>query len=466
MLALKFQHRLLVPGRRPQLCGSRIAPKTGFWVLALLLLLAGPVRAQRWALPYRQVRPRPSLVPLPEELPTLPDEAETTPFQFNKPTRRQAVLPMDVQRNLLIVSLLINGSGPYNFMLDSGVSTAILTDPAVADLLGLLRGQPYRVVGAGGENTGLQAHETRGVRLSAGAVVAPNMRMLVLSADALNLSGYVGMPIHGILGSELFRSFVVSVEPEQHRLVLTAPARYQPPRGRSWARLPLTLIANKAYLDLPVQVTDSLALPLRLVLDTGAGHALSLEAGSAPQLILPHRRLRADLGRGLSGFIRGYLGRVAALQLGRYRLPAVLTSFPDSGQVHVRASVPRNGSVGFELLKRFSMIIDYPHQRLLLRPNAQYREPFEHDMCGLELVAAGPDFRRYLVLRVQPDSPAATAGLLVDDEIVSINLLPVNVFSLTQLSRILHSADGRLILLLVRRGLELRTTTVRLKRQI
>ena len=445
-------------------------------LLSLLLLFATPAQAQhpttRATAPRTALRPRPVRLRLPPPLaPPAPAPLEVVdaplPFQFNVAGRRRATLPLEIQRNLLIVSFMVNGVGPLNFMLDSGVSTAILTDPAVADSLGLRRGQPYRVVGAGGESTGLLAHETEGVRLSAGAVVAPNFRLLILSEDVLNLSGYVGMPIHGILGSELFRSFVVGVESDAKQLVLTAPAHYRAPRGRRWTSLPLTLIANKAYLNLPVQVTDSLALPLRLVLDTGAGHALSLEAGSAPLLQVPAQRLRSDLGRGLTGFIRGYLGRVSALQLGRYRLPAVLTSFPDSGQVHTRASVPRNGNVGYELLKRFSLVIDYPHRRLLLRPNGQYRTPFEHDMCGIEFIATGPDFRRYVIMRVAPNSPAATAGVLANDELISVNMLPASGLSLTQLSRIFHSADGRALLLTLRRADgELHTTMLKLKRQI
>lgn len=438
--------------------------------LLVLLLLAGvssSALAQRWKLMPRAVRVVRTLPALPEALSLTPGVPRAAPFQFITPNLKRAVLALDIQRNLLIVSFMVNGDGPFNFMLDSGVGTTIITDPSMATSLGLERGQPYRVVGAGGESTGLLAHEIEGVRFSSGNIVAPNMRLLVLSEDVLDLSGYIGMPMHGILGSELFRSFVVGIESEEHRLVLTAAARYKAPRGRRWSSLPLTIIASKAYLDLPVQVTDSLSLPLRLVLDTGAGHALSLEAGSAPQLTVPTKHLRSDLGRGLTGFIRGSLGRVAALQLGRYRMPGVLTSFPDSSEVHVRAAVPRNGNVGFELLKRFSLVIDYPHQRLLLRPNGQYREPFEHDMCGAELVAVAPDFRRYLVLRITPNSPADLAGLRVNDELLSINFLPVSVFSLTQLSRMFHSSDGRVLLLVLHRGADqLYTTTLRLKRQI
>ena len=388
-------------------------------------------------------------------------------FEFEHANRQQARVSFQLQRNLLVVKAYLNGAGPYNFLLDTGVGTSIITSTAVADSLHLRRGQQFRIIGAGGQDSGLMAYQTDSVRVALTGVVAPRMTWLVLSEDVLNLSGYVGVPIHGILGSELFRSFVVALHPEEGVLVLRAPATYRPPKGKQWVSVPLSLENNKAYFTAPVQLTDSLTLPLKLVLDTGASHALSIELDSDPRLVSPARRLPTDLGRGLTGTVRGFLGRVRSMQLGRYTLRSVLVSFPDAADVHRRIDVPRNGNVGYELLKRFSLIIDYPHRRMLLRPNPSFRDAFEHDMCGIDLLATGPNFRRYLVIRVEPNSPAALAGMVVDEEILSINFLPVNSLSLTQLSRILHSEDGRMLLFVLRRpNGDLHTTAVHLKRQI
>ncbi|AMR29149.1 hypothetical protein A0257_20005 [Hymenobacter psoromatis] len=404
-------------------------------------------------------------------------QAQTTPATFiiSRPGRHKARLPFTMQRNLIIVAARLNGHGPYNFLLDTGVGTSLLTDPTLADSLHLARGSEYKLLGVGGTDSGLRAYEATNVRVSlSGRAEAPGMTWLLLSNDVLDLSGYVGMPIHGILGADLFRSFVVTIRPEQHELLLTNPANYRAPRGRRWARLPLLLDHDKSYLTVLVQqqsaTPNAVALPLRLLLDTGAGHALSLETTSDLRLHLPAARLRTDLGRGLTGLISGSLGRVATMQLGHYRLPQVLTSFPDSTQVHERLSGTerlRNGSIGYEVLKRFTTVIDYPHHQLLLRPTATLREPFEHDMCGLDLLATGPDYRRYLVQRVVPGSPAASAGIAEGEELLSVNFLPINVLSLTDLSHLLHSQDGRVLLLLLRRhDGELHTTSIRLKRQI
>jgi predicted aspartyl protease len=389
------------------------------------------------------------------------------PFGFRNARRHRARVPLQLQRNLVVVSCLLNGRGPFNFLLDTGVSTTLITSPALADSLHLPHGERFRVVGAGGADSGLLAYQTDGVRLTLGGVEAPRLSPLVLETDALNLSGYVGVPIAGILGSELFRSFVVALRPEESFMMLHNPATFRAPRGRRWSSLPLSLEKGKAYFHAPVQLDDSLALTLKLVLDTGASHALSLETDSDLRLALPARRLPADLGQGLTGTVRGYLGRVAALHLGRYRLRAVLTSYPDAADVHRRVDVPRNGNVGYELLKRFSLVVDYPHQRLLLRPNLRLSEPFEHDMCGLDLLAVGPDYRRYLVLSVEPGSPAYRAGVEHDDELIAINFLPASALTLTQLSRLLRSEDGRQVFMVLRRpNGDLHTVSLRLKRQI
>ena len=397
-----------------------------------------------------------------QQLRVIKEEPE---FRFVKAGQRKIRMPFEFQRNLIIVQAHLNGQGPYNFLLDSGVGISLITDPTLIEPLKLRRGANYNVMGAGQEKP-LEAFFSDSVKVTMPGVVAPTLSFLVLSSDVLNLSGYVGLPVHGILGYDVFNSFVVQIEPTAVQLWFHAPATYEPPRGRRWTQLPLDIEGRKSYLNVPVNITDSLALPLKLVLDTGAGHALSLETSSDSRMRVPAQRLRAQLGRGLSGAINGYLGRVQSMQLGRYRLNAPLTSFPDADNGALRVEVPRNGNVGFELLKRFEVVIDYTHNTLWLRPNSLFRDPFEHDMCGLELLASGPDYHRYFVLRLEPNSPAVEAGLQPDDELVSINLIPVKGMSLTQISRIFHSGDGKTLFLLLQRNGQLVSAFIRLKRQI
>jgi hypothetical protein len=394
---------------------------------------------------------------------------------FSRAGRQQARLRFFTQRNLIIISAKLNGVGPLNFLLDTGVATSLLTDPGIADSLHLPHGTQYKIMGVGGDDSGLHAYEANdvAVTLAGGQVTAPRMNWLVLSSDVLDLSGYVGMRIHGLLGADFFRSFVVTIRPQQFELVLNNPATYRAPRGKHWATLPLRFEQGKPYITAEVKQLSAGAepLPLQLVLDTGAGHALSLETTADRRLHLPPTNLRTDLGRGLSGIVSGALGRVAAVRLGQYQLPQVLTSFPDSSQVHqrlpARERAMRQGNLGYEVLKRFICVIDYPHQRLQLRPTTALREPFEHDMSGIDLMAMGKNYRRYLVQRVLPGSPAEEAGIQPEEELMSINFTPATTYSISEVNRILHSEDGRLLVLMMRRpNGNVRPVAVRLKRRI
>ncbi|AWM32790.1 aspartyl protease family protein [Hymenobacter nivis] len=396
-------------------------------------------------------------------------------FRLARAGQRRMSLLLQVQRNLPIVQVWLNGTGPYNFLLDTGVASSLLLSPAIADSLHLPHGQDFRVVGTGGKPTGLLAYQSPRVHVGLGRhgqeAVAPAMALLVLNGDSLNLSGYMGLRVHGILGSELFQSFVAAFEGQvggQERLVLTPPAVYQPPHSRRWTGLPLAIEGRKAYFTVAVrQDGDSAARPLKLLLDTGASHALSLETTSDPRLHLPAPGLPADLGHGLNGLVRGVLGRVATVDMGRYRLPTVLTSFPNAADVHARTDVFRNGSVGYELLRRFRIVIDYPHRQLWLRRSLAFAEPFEHDMAGFDVLAVGPALRRYQVLGVVPGTPAAAAGLQDGDELLAVGILPVELLSLTQLTHLLRSTSGTVLHLIVRHpGGELLAASLRLQRRI
>ncbi|UYZ59591.1 aspartyl protease family protein [Hymenobacter latericus] len=393
--------------------------------------------------------------------------AQTTLFKLTQSKSTRCRLPFTLQRNLIVVPVMLNGRGPYYFMLDTGVGTSLITDPGLRDSLDLRLGQRFLVAGVG-EEAPLVAFQTDSVRVQLGdKASSPSISFLLLSDDVFDLSSYVGQPIHGILGADVFRSFVVEVDAEEQVLILHDPTRFRAPRGRRWTHLPLDIEGDKSYINTEVALNDSVRMPLKLILDTGAGHALSIETSSDARLTLPPKRLRTHLGRGLSGDVHGYLGRVQGLQLGRYYVNSLITSFPDDKAVQAKVNVPRNGNVGFELLKRFNVIIDYPHNKLWLKPNGLYRDPFEHDMCGLELLATGPQYRRYVVQRVEPGSPADNANIKPRDEILSLNLAPAESFSLTQLSRLLHSADGRELILFLRRpDGEIYVARITLKRQI
>ena len=285
----------------------------------------------------------------------------------------------------------------------------------------------------------------------------------MLSEDVIQLSSYIGIPVAGILGFDFFNSFVVEVDFSRLNLVLHDPAAFKP--SKKYEVLPLTLEGNKPYLQTEIENSAG-KVPVKLLLDTGAGYALSLDCSSDKRIKLPEKVLRSQLGVGLAGNVNGFLGRIPTLKLGKYKMHSVLASFPDSADIQAKAAVFRNGSLGLELFKRFSIIFDYPHQQLYLRNRISLDRPFEYDMCGLELIAVPPKYRTYRITTVHQNSAAAEAGILPGDELLSLDLHPASSYTLTEISRIFHSYPGRKLFMLLKRNGELITTHVTLKRRI
>jgi hypothetical protein len=98
-------------------------------------------------------------------------------------------------------------------------------------------------------------------------------------------------------------------------------------RGKG-EKIPIVIEDTKPYLYAKATWADNREVPIKVILDTGAGHALSLDIGSHEHIQLPDKIIRAQLGRGLNGIITGSLGRLEKVKIGSYELQDVITSSP------------------------------------------------------------------------------------------------------------------------------------------
>ena len=382
--------------------------------------------------------------------------------------RTWARIPFQLHSNLIILPVRINDSDTLHFILDTGVSNTIVTDPSA------FRKQPLRLprkikLSGAGEGNKLMASVAIDNRIGIGALRAAHHNLVILDEDILHLSEYVGTPVHGIFGYEIFANFVVNIDFQRREIMLMQPNKYRYRRSKG-DRYPITIQDSKAYTDAVAVYDGEKSMPLRVVLDTGAGHALLLDPSrSTASIRLPEKSIRAQLGRGLNGVINGSMGRIQKIRFGRYELDNILASFPDSTAFGMKlVDMPeRQGNVGCELLRRFNVTFNYPERYVVLKPIKRLmRESFEHDMSGLELRAKGERFRNYFIAKIVEGSPADLAGLREEDELLFINNNSVKDLTISDIYKIMQKGEGKEISVLARRNGQIFIAHFALKRLI
>jgi len=358
--------------------------------------------------------------------------------------RKKVTTPFKMIRNMVIIKLKINNKGPYNFILDTGVGVMIITDPTLIDSLSIPHKKITKISGLGG-NEAYEAYATCPLNIEIPGMHSVDVGAYVFNTDHFGLSNYAGIPIHGLLGYDFFSKLVVKINFTDSSLTSYRPEVWKKPRG--FESLPMSIEDRKPYITTPVSFCDESVRQCKLVVDLGAGHPLSLENSHTNQW--PTRQaITANLGMGLTGPVKGKISRVTRLSLGKYTLNNVLSSFPDN-RVDNSLTQSRDGNLGVDILKRFTVIFDYNNGKLYLKPRTSLHEPFEHDMSGMEYYAGGDDYDHIVVGRVEPGSASDEIGLEKDDEIVSVNLKPVLYMGLEELDRLFRSGNGRGLLLTV-----------------
>jgi hypothetical protein len=371
--------------------------------------------------------------------------ANAQDFKFNA-NRTRIILPFQFVKNLIIVPVTINGKGPFNFILDTGVSLVIITDPSLKSLLNIQNFRNMKITGLG-EKGGMNAYTTASINMQIGSDIKGDVPAAILQDDLFDLSGFTGMPIHGLIGYDFFNSFVVKVKYSTKTLTIYKRDKIYNPGKAS--KMQLDIEDRKPYISSELVMCDKSEINARLIIDTGAGHPISMETDpEGMPFDVPSHNIPASLGIGLSGPIKGHLGRLPSIKLGKFELKNVISAFPDYNDVGVKIPlVQRNGSIGNNILKRFDVVFDYPHNSLYLKPTYLFNEPFEYDMTGIQLAFAGEKYNRIFIYNIDQGSVADKVELKAGDEILAINFQPVSELGMEKIEAIFHSYDNRGLLL-------------------
>jgi hypothetical protein len=363
-------------------------------------------------------------------------------------------IPFRLVNKLILIPVQINGSDTLQFIFDTGLENSIICELETDEVLYLKNVREVRVRGIGSNNT-IDAIQSSGNSLSIGDITLEDQDYIVLSSNVLQLSRKMGTKIHGLLNMRAFSAYIIEIDYDLQLLTFYQPGYFRVNKNlEGHASLQMHLKNGTPCIDVTIFPEKGLSYPVKLMLDTGAGNALSLEAGSLPGYAIPPASRKCILGYGINGNIKGKVGRMLGVNMGPYHLQDVLVSYPDPQAVGPdRNEYGQNGSLGSEFLRRFNIILDFPGEKIHIMANSAFEDGFHYNMSGLEILVPVPDEHRYIIAGVRLRSKAESAGIRSGDEILSINGIPSNRLSLDEIYKSLLGNHGKKIRLeLMREG--------------
>jgi len=280
-------------------------------------------------------------------------------------------VPFEVDHNHILIPVSVAGAPPVLCVFDTGARGTVMFGDSLLRAAGMEPTGEALVRGAGGGGAPTRAKFYANVTLGVGGLRLTGGDLVAMPDSATrHLPGRERMAT----GRGLFEHAVVEIDWDHQVVRFHDPASFH--YAGKGAVLPLTFDSGGApYTTARITLAPDSAFDARLVIDTGASHALSLEAGTHPQIRVPRDGERIRLGRGASGDVFGVTGSAARVEFGGVTFKDVPVAFPDSS-LGVPREAGRQGNLGSGLLKRFRVWFDYASRRMMLEPGAQLRDPF------------------------------------------------------------------------------------------
>jgi len=385
--------------------------------------------------------------------------------------------------NLIVIPVEINGK-KLSFLLDTGVKSTILFGlPNDSLQLNSLQKVKVRGLGQGGSVSALKS-ENNIVRIH--KAENTNQTLYVIFDESLNFSTKMGIPIHGIIGYDFFKDFVVSINYSTHRISIHNPSTYKKKRCNKCEEFDLRFNNGKPFVDLDVYNKNGQKENLTLLIDSGSSDALWLFDESNYISEASVNYFIDFLGQGLSGSIYGKRSKLHKITIGSNSLENVSVAFPEELALeNIKFFEERDGSIGGDFLRRFNVIFDYPSKKMSVKKNGKFKDPFHYNMSGLVLEHDGMTLvkdaksvignqngkemssvssipigtvydillvPKYIVSEIREGSPSEKAGMRKGDEVVYVNGKHAYRYKLNELIGLFTSKAGRRISVVYKRN--------------
>ncbi len=277
----------------------------------------------------------------------------------------------DFIHNQIILHPTVNGSGPFDMVLDTGTYASTL-DQRLAERLGIPL-DAGRTEAAGAGRGRVFGRHLKIAELRLGGLVAANLTATAL--DLSETSRQLGRPLHGVLGFSFLAKRIVQIDYFRRMVRFCADSPFGPS-----ARPPDT----PKRVSFPMQFRERSVLPVfEDCYINGKRIPITLDTGSSLGLILFPRAIRAlgleELARqgipfgavGYRGAVRLTKGWTRSLVLRTIDLGAVEVAYVEKGYGDNEVPESRGGNLGNAILQDFILTLDYQNYVVVLENVAE-----------------------------------------------------------------------------------------------
>jgi hypothetical protein len=259
-------------------------------------------------------------------------------------------IPFLFERNQIIVQIMINDKGPYNFLFDTGTDPSTI-NKQTAEKIGLQ----------------LDTIKREGVGYGENPIIAylcyfPKMALGNISQDslisvALNLSIFetkFSIPVVGVLGYSFLYNKRFTIDYPKRKIIFYERELPTPKN----ILVKQQLILNDTESTPAVEGVSVGGYLLKLIFDTGSSLSLNLSqtADSLYNFSKSMTQLKADTLEGYGGKAISYSGVLKNFEWGKIKLEEVKISIDPNKKSDAYRPV---GSIGNELLQNYRVTFDY-----------------------------------------------------------------------------------------------------------
>jgi hypothetical protein len=278
-------------------------------------------------------------------------------------------IPFDFLHNQIILRGMLNGHGPYSFILDTGTRAATI-DLHAARELGLPMGEEVMSEGVGVRHP--MGRHTTSAELRIGGITVHHLAAAV--QDLSGISHRLGRSLHGVLGFGFLDSRITQIDYFYRRIRFLAESSFAFNARQD----------DEKSISFPMQFDSQSVLPvLEDCYVDGMRLTVTLDTGSSLGLVLfPHSVELLGLGdlarAGIPLEATGYLGEarltkgwVRSVRFRSIDLGAVEVAYARRGYGTADYAERRGGSIGNAILQDFVLTLDYRARLVTLQRVAE-----------------------------------------------------------------------------------------------